>query len=122
MPRTTEIDFGGFNNVRMGFEYVVTFALLTGRTLVLPPPVGWYLLDWGPIARDTGGATGGVSDFFEFFDLADLKRAVPTISTAEWIERAAGAKLAPAARWTWARGRRGCAKPTRSWTGIRSRT
>ena len=96
MPRTTEIDFGGFNNVRMGFEYVVTFALLTGRTLVLPPPVGWYLLDWGPIARDTGGATGGVSDFFEFFDLADLKRAVPTISTAEWIERAAGAKLAPA--------------------------
>ena len=41
---TFEPDEGGWNNIRMSMETAVTLAHATGRTLVLPPEQGMYLL------------------------------------------------------------------------------
>jgi len=42
---TFEPDEGGFNNIRMAFETVITLSIAMRRTLVLPPSQGMYLLD-----------------------------------------------------------------------------
>ena len=83
---TFETDFGGFNNVRMALEVVCLTALLTGRTLVLPPPSAWYLLDWGKSTRIDIESADSVSEFADFFDLGDLGRAIGVISTVEFLE------------------------------------
>ena len=84
---TFEPDYGGFNNVRLSFEYIVLQSLLTGRTLVLPPPCAWYLLDHGPMKRGVK-VHHGVSRYGEFWDIDALRRnVVPVITTAEFIRR-----------------------------------
>jgi len=80
-------DCGGFNNIRMGFEVFVMMAYLMNRTLVFPPPTGWYLLDWGPRQRMKSADESGLSDYPDYFDLASMEMAVPIISTAEFLSR-----------------------------------
>ncbi len=41
---TFEPDGGGWNNIRMAMETVLAMAVAMGRTLVLPPEAGMYLL------------------------------------------------------------------------------
>jgi hypothetical protein len=41
---TQSLDEGGWNNIRMSMETAVTMALAMGRTLVMPPEQGMYLL------------------------------------------------------------------------------
>ena len=73
-------DCGGFNNIRMVYEYAIIMAWITRRTLVLPPPSGWYLIDNGPMVRMATGKDKGsrVTDYSEFFDMEHL-RACPVI-------------------------------------------
>jgi len=42
---TFESDHGGWNNIRMAMETVLAIAFAMGRTLVLPPNEGMYLID-----------------------------------------------------------------------------
>jgi len=44
MYMTFEPDGGGWNNIRMAMETVVVMAHAMGRTLVIPPGQGMYLL------------------------------------------------------------------------------
>ena len=79
----------------MAFEGFVVAALLTGRTLVLPPRCRFYLLDRGTIAtykkrRDT------VSWYPDFYDIVHLRGAIDVITTDEFIVREATRLAIPA--------------------------
>ena len=79
------MDQGGFNNIRLVFEYVAVIAAITGRTLVLPPPQPWYLINTGQIHN---GEAGGITDFGDMFEIAALKKIIPLITTEEFIREA----------------------------------
>lgn len=81
---TCEIDAGGFNNIRQAFEYAVIIAALTERILVLPPPSGWYLINFGPMERE--GEPGEVSRIEDFFDISDLRRYLPVVTANEFAD------------------------------------
>lgn len=94
-------DCGGFNNIRQGFEFHAMIAWVTGRTLVIPPDIGWYLIDFGSMTRgreaknevnfpswpDGADRRSGVSNYDIWFDLDDLCLVVPVITTSEFIRR-----------------------------------
>ena len=90
-------DCGGFNNIRMGFEHAVLMAWVTGRTLVLPPPRSWYLIDFGPFAfKRPGDAAVPASHYSEFFDIARLNRDLPGgVMTAEEFFEKEGSRFGP---------------------------
>jgi GDP-fucose protein O-fucosyltransferase len=75
---------GGWNNIRMSMETAVTIAHATGRTLVMPPEQGMYLLhkdDKNQKNRFT------FSDFFHFDSLETEHVGVEVISMTEFLER-----------------------------------
>ena len=86
---TFEPDTGGWNNIRMSLENVVTLAAISGRTLVLPPDQVVYLLE-----AKKGDKRQG-RNYYDFFNLTDqnseLLRRVPIISSAEFLKLEGGA-------------------------------
>jgi len=83
---TFEPDEGGWNNIRMSMETIVVAAHAMGRTLVLPPNQGIYLLQ-----QDKGKQKTSFS-FADFFHLnsIDLEHAgIDIITTEEFLLREA---------------------------------
>jgi len=78
---TFETDHGGWNNIRMAFEAVAVFALVTRRTLVMPPAQFLYLLN-----KDSQGKNNklGVRDIF---DMEDLGKHLDVITMEEFLQR-----------------------------------
>jgi hypothetical protein len=81
---TFEPDEGGWNNIRLQLEIVVVFAAATGRTLVLPPDQGMYLLNKGKGQENTHH----FSDFFPFERVKEDK-ILKIISMDEFLAREA---------------------------------
>jgi len=86
-------DAGGLNNIRMGWEFAGIIAQRTGRTLVLPPPSPFYLLDHGPgdgmynasiMDRRPKNFNHGAKTSVE--DLIDLKQLKGNLATLTWKE------------------------------------
>jgi len=85
-----DIDKGGLNNIRIGWEVAGVIAYHTGRTLVLPPAVPFYMIDWGgpqfkPVKH---GTKSRVEDFVS---LSQLKSGLPTLTFAEFRAQASKA-------------------------------
>lgn len=85
-----ETDPGGFNNMRMAFEYIAAATALSGRTLVLPPTEGWYLLDWGPLQAKAEEEdkmwlpVGTSSQYGDYWDVAGLRGAFSVLTASEF--------------------------------------
>mmetsp|Transcript_15036 Transcript_15036/g.33517 ORF Transcript_15036/g.33517 Transcript_15036/m.33517 type:complete len:588 (-) Transcript_15036:533-2296(-) len=81
---TFEPDSGGWNNIRMSMEIIFVMAVVTGRTLVLPPDQPLYLLH-----HDKNKRGRGFADFYPL-DNPGFKQYVTTISTEEYLKREGG--------------------------------
>jgi len=102
-----EVDGGGFNNIRIAFEFMVMLSVITGRTLVLPPARGWYLIDWGGMGKKLaadqkkGGHlrefvdTGHLSTFADFFDTKDMCGVTRCVTAEEFVQREGAALGVP---------------------------
>ncbi|ETO28396.1 hypothetical protein RFI_08739 [Reticulomyxa filosa] len=108
---TFKNDCGGFNNIRQAFEFFITVAWLTQRTLVFPvtevefffqfaiaffffnfgesqkkkKKKGWYLIDWGPMKRAVPENTAGVSNYWTFFDVHDMSKTIAVMNLTTFL-------------------------------------
>ena len=78
-----EPDRGGWNNIRMAAETAIVFALVTGRVLVLPPVMKWYLLDKSK--KDSENH----STFSKFFDLDKIADLVDMMAMEDFLKEVA---------------------------------
>ena len=74
-------DGGGWNNIRMSLEVIFVLALVTNRTLVLPPEENMYLLH-----HNKKDPHQGFADFFPIH-VPRFQKRVRTISTQEFLSR-----------------------------------
>ena len=72
-------DGGGWNNIRMAAETAMVFAIASGRTLVLPPNMTFYLLN------KNGNAKLDTSSFANYFDLRKISELVDIITMPEFL-------------------------------------
>jgi len=80
---TFESDHGGWNNIRMAMETVMTMAVAMGRVLVLPPEQHMYLLDKGSDQRKHFS----FAHFFEMDLISQEHTALEVISMDEFLKR-----------------------------------
>lgn len=80
---TFEPDHGGFNNIRMAMETVLVLAHAMGRTLVLPPKKGMYLLGKGESHQNQFS----FNDFFHLDAIALEHQGLNIITMEEFLQR-----------------------------------
>ena len=81
---TFELDCGGWNNLRMSMETVFVLAMITGRTLVLPPEAHLYLLT----KSDKGGRVHrGFADYFDLKKKSVQEYGFKIITMEEFVNR-----------------------------------
>eukprot|EP00536_Pseudo-nitzschia_multiseries_P011676 jgi/Psemu1/260044/estExt_Genewise1Plus.C_4100014 len=78
---TFEPDGGGWNNIRMAMETVLTMAVAMGRVLVLPPAQRMYLL---------GKTTFNFADFFPLQEMAEEHPGLEIITMEQFLEETMG--------------------------------
>ena len=83
---TFEPDGGGWNNIRMALETVVALAHAMGRTLVLPPEQGFYLLRKD---REKNKINFSFNDFFHMESLSREHKGLDIITMDEFLKREA---------------------------------
>ena len=80
---TFEPDHGGWNNIRMGMETALVLAHSMGRTLVLPPPQRFYLLNKDAAQKNTFD----FGDFFHLDSIAVEHEGLNVITSEEFLHR-----------------------------------
>ena len=81
---TFEPDHGGWNNIRMAMETVLVLAHAMGRTLVLPPEQGMYLLGKG---KEEHKKEFSFNDFFHLDSISIEHDGFNIITMEEFLKR-----------------------------------
>jgi len=91
---TFEPDEGGWNNIRMAMETVLAMSFAMGRTLVLPPHQGMYLID-----HNKGGLQKNKFSFDHFFHMESISTehvGLDIITTTQFLEKCARGEIVDA--------------------------
>jgi hypothetical protein len=88
---TFEPDQGGWNNIRMSMESVLAMAVAMGRTLVLPPVQGMYLLDTGKHRhhKEEQKKHFSFNDFYHLESIANEHGGLNIITMDQFLEQEA---------------------------------